>query len=60
MSGKYLYSGKLSISDLSPCPEAVDFLCFPPKPCTPMLNFFARLGAKIEKIDSFFPGRGLG
>jgi hypothetical protein len=53
-------SVSLSISDPSPCPEAVDFLCFPAKPCTPILNFFARSGPKIEKIDSLCPGRGLG
>ncbi len=25
-----------------------------------MLNFFARLGPKIEKIDSLWTGRGIG
>ena len=39
--------------------EAVDFLCFPQKPCTPMLNFFARSGLEIEKIDSLWTGRGI-
>ena len=43
----------------SPWTEAVDFLCFSAKPCTPMLNFFARLGPKIEKIDSLWTGRGI-
>src|SRR5260370_40016320 len=43
----------------SPWTEAVDFLCFPQKPCTPMLNFFARSGPKIEKIDSLWTGRGI-
>src|SRR5713101_4537300 len=28
------------------------FSLFSAKPCTPMLNFFARSGRKIEKIDS--------
>src|SRR6266849_3534538 len=42
----------------SPWTEAVDFLCFPQKPCTPMLNFFARSGPEIEKIDSLWTGRG--
>src|SRR5690242_10331001 len=36
----------------SPWTEAVDFLCFPQSRATPMFNFFARSGAKIEKIDS--------
>src|SRR6266446_3017686 len=44
----------------SPCPEAVDFLCFPQKPCTPMLNFFARSGPEIEEIDSLWTRRGIG
>ena len=44
----------------SPWTEAVDFLCFSAKPCTPMLNFFARSGPKIEKIDSPWTGRGIG
>src|SRR5713101_2621008 len=39
--------------------EAVDFLCFPQKPCTPMLNFFARSGPEIEKIDSLWTGGGI-
>jgi len=43
----------------SPWTEAVDFLCFPQKPCTPMLNFFARSGLEIEKIDSLWTGRGI-
>src|SRR6266849_7694219 len=34
------------------------FSLFSAKPCTPMLNFFARSGRKIEKIDSLCPGRG--
>src|SRR6266849_9765638 len=36
------------------------FLCFPQRPRTPMLNFFARSGPKIEKIDSLWTGRGIG
>jgi len=36
------------------------FSLFFAKPCTPMLNFFARSGAKIEKIDSLWTGRGIG
>jgi hypothetical protein len=55
----FLISISVSISDPSPCPEAVDFLCFPQKPCTPMLNFFARSGPEIEKIDSLWTGRGI-
>jgi hypothetical protein len=43
----------------SPWTEAVDFLCFPQKPRTPMLNFFARSGSKIEKIDSLINGGGV-
>ena len=42
----------------SPWTEAVDFLCFPQRRATPMLNFFARSGAKIEKIDSLIYGGG--
>jgi hypothetical protein len=42
----------------SPWTEAVDFLCFPQSRATPMLNFFARSGPKIEKIDSLWTGRG--
>jgi hypothetical protein len=38
--------------------EAVDFLCFPQSRATPMFNFFARSGAKIEKIDSLCQGEG--
>src|SRR6266851_9576499 len=34
------------------------FSLFSATPCTPMLNFFARSGPKIEKIDSLCPGRG--
>src|SRR6266851_6819851 len=35
------------------------FSLFSAKPCTPMLNFFARSGRKIEKIDSLWTGRGI-
>src|SRR5438445_7266884 len=35
------------------------FSLFSAKPCTPMLNFFARSGLEIEKIDSLCPGRGI-
>src|ERR1700680_3570696 len=36
------------------------FSLFFAKPCTPTLNFFARSGPKIEKIDSLWTGRGIG
>src|SRR6266852_8946206 len=51
-----LFSLSLSISRSLALSEAVDFLCFPQKPCTPMLSFFARSGPEIEKIDSLFQG----
>ena len=35
------------------------FSLFSARPCTPMLNFFARSGPKIEKIDSLWTGGGI-
>src|SRR5229473_5480787 len=34
------------------------FSLFSAKPCTPMINFFARSGRKIEKIDSLMQREG--
>src|SRR5216683_4623576 len=45
-------SGSLSLS------RGCRFSLFSAKPCTPMLNFFARSGPKIEKIDSSVQGEG--
>src|SRR5712692_8090591 len=48
----------MSVSDPSPCPEAVDFLCFLQSRARQCSTFLLARAPRFEKIDSLCPGRG--